>query len=63
MEKFLIKRTRPEQNSISEASEDREHSKCKRVDLDNLETDPGLRKSIFYYHLNERDEIIKFEII
>ena len=45
MEKFLIKRTRPEQNSISEASEDREHSKYKHVDLDNIETDPGLRKS------------------
>jgi len=58
MEKFLIKRTRPkDQNLISEVIWDREHSKYKRVDLDNLKADPRLRKSISNYHLNERDEI------
>jgi len=61
MQKFLIKRTRIKQNLISEAngiaSGDREHSKYKRVDLDNLEADPRLRKSIYDYHPNERDEI------
>ena len=57
MQKFLIKRTRIKQNSFFEASGDREHSKYKPVDLDNLEADRGLQNSISDYHPNEIDEI------
>ena len=69
MDKFVIRKPRRPQDSSSTQDADLTQdssstqdlsSKHGCVDVNNLPSDPGLRKKISFYHPNDRDEIRRY---
>ena len=62
MDKYLIRKPRTQDSSPVQDSSSSSSSKWIRIDfnLENLHSDPGLRKKISSYHPNNHDEIRRY---